>query len=122
MTCEEIKLVLESHGMTTSDPSCNYDNCIYLRWYSPLLSKDGLENVWGTAYYNPNTKQIKKIMKWTKIQKINGCKVLSFSGNTTGSLNQVTPNRLNKLCNQIKKNVKEFLIKQKLDKIQDDFN
>jgi hypothetical protein len=122
MTCDELTEIVESHGMTVYEPFTSYDNCLYLRWYSPYLSTSGLENVWGTAYYDVNTHKIYKIMKWGKIQKLNGCKELSFSGNATGSLNQVTPNRLNKLCNQIKKNVKEFLIQQKLDKIQNDFN
>lgn len=122
MTCQELIEIVESHGMTTTYPSPSYDNCFYLRWYSPLFSTDGLENVWGTVYYDPNTHEVRKIMKWTGIYYNEREKSLSFSGNITGSLHQVTTNRLNKLCNQIKKSVKEFMIKQKLNKIQDDFN
>ena len=122
MTCEELIEIVKSHGMTASDSSVNYDNCFYLRWYSPLFSTSGLENVWGTVYYDPSTFKVKRIMKWTGINYNKREKSFTFSGNTTGSLNQVTPNRLNKLCNQVKKSVKEFMMQQKLNKIQDDFN
>lgn len=122
MTCEELIEIVKSHGMTASDSSVNYDNCFYLRWYSPLFSTSGLENVWGTVYYDPNNFKVRHIMKWTGIKYNKREKCFTFSGNATGRLNQVTPNRLNKLCNQIKKCVKEFMIQQKLNKIQDDFN
>ena len=122
MTCEELIEIVKSHGMAATYSFENYDNCFYLRWYSPLFPTNGLENVWGTVYYDPNTHKVRKIMKWTGIYYNKREKSLSFSGNITGSLNQVTPNRVNKLCNQIKLKVKEFMMQQKLNKIQDDFN
>ena len=122
MTCEELTEIVKSHGMTTTHPSENYDNCFYIRWYSPALSTNGLDNVWGTAYYDPMTNKVRKIIKWTGIYYNKRENILMFRGNATGSLNQITPNRLNKLCNQVKLKVKEFMIQQKLDKIQDDFN